>query len=403
MAEVFHLKVSFGSRAGGQLARAKSNYIEREGRYEKDGEELEHKEHGNMPEWAQDDPGKYWEAADENERANGRLYSEVQFALPKELSEKARREQFVTDNSTPIVAAYGQMKPGDLHLNYPRKRGNSTSPKVAVLDRNCCPLSSECASTPATGKTQVAWGHDGKDYLSVQLPCHYTELMPGINWGYVDEIFTPAFWKYQSYMKRACCQYHNHRLGHSLMEEVSVCLLGGYGMPAELGLAAFVRLRDQHLLCGTASDEDIETALSSPFLISGKPRKYRFARQKARYLSATLSTLHKASPPEHPKELRDYLATLHGIGLKTASWVVRNHFGSDDVAILDVHIIRAGITVGLFDKKADPNQNYYDLEDRFLAFCRALEEPASLLDAIMWDYMRRIGPAAFANKQRRTQ
>ena len=32
-------------------------------RYEKDGEELEHKEHGNMPEWAEDDPGKYWEAA----------------------------------------------------------------------------------------------------------------------------------------------------------------------------------------------------------------------------------------------------------------------------------------------------------------------------------------------------
>ena len=89
---VFHLKVSFGSRAGGQLARAKSDYIEREGRYEKDGEELEHKEHGNMPEWAEDDPGKYWEAADEHERANGRLYSEVQFALPKELSEAERRE-----------------------------------------------------------------------------------------------------------------------------------------------------------------------------------------------------------------------------------------------------------------------------------------------------------------------
>ena len=89
---VFHLKASFGSRAGGQSALAKSDYIEREGRYEKDGEELEHKEHGNMPEWAEDDPGAYWEAADEHERANGRLYSEVQFALPKELGEADRRE-----------------------------------------------------------------------------------------------------------------------------------------------------------------------------------------------------------------------------------------------------------------------------------------------------------------------
>ena len=89
---VFHLKASFGSRAGGQSARAKSQYIEREGRYEKDAEELEHKEHENMPEWAEDDAGKYWEAADEHERANGRLYSEVQFALPKELNEDERRE-----------------------------------------------------------------------------------------------------------------------------------------------------------------------------------------------------------------------------------------------------------------------------------------------------------------------
>ena len=88
---VYHLKVSFGSRAGGQSARAKSDYIEREGRYGKDGEELEHKEHGNMPEWARDEPKKYWQAADENERANGRLYSEVQFALPQELSAAERR------------------------------------------------------------------------------------------------------------------------------------------------------------------------------------------------------------------------------------------------------------------------------------------------------------------------
>ena len=89
---VYHLKVSFGSRAGGQSACAKSDYIGREGKYEKDAEELEHTEHGNMPEWARSDPAKYWQAADENERANGRLYSEVQFALPQELSADGRRE-----------------------------------------------------------------------------------------------------------------------------------------------------------------------------------------------------------------------------------------------------------------------------------------------------------------------
>ena len=89
---VFHLKVSVGSRAGGQLARAKADYIEREGRYERDREELEHRESDNMPEWAKEDPRSYWEAADEHERANGSLFREIQFALPRELNEQERRE-----------------------------------------------------------------------------------------------------------------------------------------------------------------------------------------------------------------------------------------------------------------------------------------------------------------------
>ena len=93
---VYHLKVGFGSRAGGQSASAKNDYIERDGRYAADGEEREeereHVEHGHMPAWAQDDPHAYWQAADEHERANGRLYSEVQFALPRELDAGGRRE-----------------------------------------------------------------------------------------------------------------------------------------------------------------------------------------------------------------------------------------------------------------------------------------------------------------------
>ena len=89
---VYHLKVSVGSRAGGQSAVAKDDYIEREGRYEKDREELEHSESDRMPEWAEEDPRSYWKAADEHERANGSLFREITFALPKELNEGQRRE-----------------------------------------------------------------------------------------------------------------------------------------------------------------------------------------------------------------------------------------------------------------------------------------------------------------------
>ena len=84
---VYHLKASIGSRGGGQSAAAKNAYICREGRYAGDADELLYREDGNMPQWAQDEPGHYWQAADDGERANGSLYREVQFALPQELGE----------------------------------------------------------------------------------------------------------------------------------------------------------------------------------------------------------------------------------------------------------------------------------------------------------------------------
>ena len=89
---IYDLTVSIGSRSGGHSASAKDEYIEREGRYEEDASELEHSESGNMPEWAEEDSHAYWEAADEHERVNGRLYREVEFALPNELDEGERRE-----------------------------------------------------------------------------------------------------------------------------------------------------------------------------------------------------------------------------------------------------------------------------------------------------------------------
>ena len=89
---IYHLNLNVGSRSGGQSARAKSEYIEREGKYEKDSEELEYRESGNMPGWAADDPRAYWSAADEHERANGRLFVQVECSLPKELNEAEQRK-----------------------------------------------------------------------------------------------------------------------------------------------------------------------------------------------------------------------------------------------------------------------------------------------------------------------
>lgn len=87
---IYHLHLSHGSRAGGQSASAKADYITRDGRYaERSG--LSHTESINMPSWA-DTPQAFWRGADEWSRANGRLFTEVEVALPAELSQAEQVE-----------------------------------------------------------------------------------------------------------------------------------------------------------------------------------------------------------------------------------------------------------------------------------------------------------------------
>lgn len=82
---IYHLTAKTVSRGESASAAARSDYIERSGRYASDHAELLHKGHGNMPAWAESCPRNYWEAADAHERANGRLFKQLEFALPKEL------------------------------------------------------------------------------------------------------------------------------------------------------------------------------------------------------------------------------------------------------------------------------------------------------------------------------
>mgnify|MGYP003623235088 CR=1 FL=1 len=83
---IYHLTEKTVFRGSSVSAAVRGDYIERCGRYACDHAELLHKGHGNMPEWASEAPRNYWEAADVHERANGRLFKQLEFALPKELS-----------------------------------------------------------------------------------------------------------------------------------------------------------------------------------------------------------------------------------------------------------------------------------------------------------------------------
>ncbi len=233
---------------------------------------------------------------------------------------------------------------------------------------------------------------------TLRLPAPQVLVLPGVAWGQFDALLTPAYWRGQSWQYQLLGWYADLRLGRTLVEEVAACLLGGYGMPAELGLAAYQRLRDRDLLTGRPDETAIKSALIEPFKMSGGNRRYRFPNQKARYLTACLERLSTFEEPENDLELRDSLAAFPGVGLKTASWITRNYRSSDAVAIVDVHILRAGRALQLFPLCWTPQSHYRQLEARFLTFAQAIEIPAGLLDGVMWDHMRRL-PARGAGTQ----
>lgn len=84
---IFHLTAKTGSAAKGQSGLAKSNYIKREGKYlnRKNDDVVLLKEDLFMPDWAETG-ADFWRAADQNERANARIFKELEFALPRELT-----------------------------------------------------------------------------------------------------------------------------------------------------------------------------------------------------------------------------------------------------------------------------------------------------------------------------
>lgn len=234
----------------------------------------------------------------------------------------------------------------------------------------------------------VAW-HMVKQFVNC-FPSENEEVLPGIKWGNYNQLYTPAFWKLQYVLSSFSDNINNHRLADTIIDEIVMCILGGYGIPSEMGVMAFNRLKEDNLINKHQNFDSLYSALSKPFINkNGKMVHYRFHNQKSKYIYKFLNRSDlDCIPQENDLELRSWLLTINGIGLKTASWITRNWLKSDNVAILDIHVLRAGILTGFFEKNITPSFDYLLLEKKYLQFCVAIQVLASNMDAIIWSYMK---------------
>lgn len=211
----------------------------------------------------------------------------------------------------------------------------------------------------------------------------------GFAWGEPWHIGTAAFWVDQCQQADAA----NLRLGRDLFEEVVACLLGGWGVPGDIGVAAFVRLQEERLLEPPVDSDAIESALNEPLVVTGRtqPVRYRFPKQRSVRIAGAAAVLDAADVPEEPVALRNWLAEhVPGVGLKTASWIVRNLAADAPVAVIDVHVRRAGLGAGFFDPVWQLPRDYGRFEDAFVEVARRGDVLPGQLDHAVWSTLSSV-------------
>ncbi len=245
---------------------------------------------------------------------------------------------------------------------------------------------------------QEVWAGFGETARLVTLPPTDAEVMPGVLWGSAGFFNTPAYWAVRCNWEEEIPDYVTR---NSLLRETVFCLLGGYGIRYEVNAAAYDRFEKNGFFeapLGTFVEATIRGWLLEPLTVEDRQVRYRFPNQRAGRIAGICKVRHIFESTGYcASELRNALMAIEGIGPKTASWIVRNCLGSDEVAIIDVHLIRACQHMSLFPQKLALPRDYAELEEKFLQFSHAINVRPSVLDAVMWSEVRKA-PALVAGR-----
>lgn len=186
--------------------------------------------------------------------------------------------------------------------------------------------------------------------------------------------------------------------------EFLFCLLGGHGVTFELARSAVAVLSGLEIFKGDWSVEELEAVLATelakpqfqPVRRDGSLRRYRYPRRKARLIARAAAWVAQRGPLREAiltlnddEARRDFLCECPGVGLKTASWLLRNIGLGESLAIIDVHVLRA-LTAARRIREARLPKDYRRVEQRFLKWCEELGAPPAAFDLMLWEWQRTL-------------
>lgn len=184
--------------------------------------------------------------------------------------------------------------------------------------------------------------------------------------------------------------------------ELLFCLLGGHAVSYELARSATDLCERLDVFAGHWKPDALQAELTDelnrpqflPLKRDGTPRRYRYPRRKAQLIVAARAWLLERPALtvdllglDDERDRRAHLCGCPGIGPKTASWLLRNLGYAQNLAVLDVHVLRAMATAGVLPNARLP-QDYEQIETSFLAWCEDIQAPPAAFDLFLWEFQR---------------
>lgn len=202
--------------------------------------------------------------------------------------------------------------------------------------------------------------------------------------------------------------YNIQDYNESLVEEFFFVVLGGFGISYELNLSALKVLKEKNLLDSKLFKtkktlistiellkNEFGTKQFEPQTKSKSLRKYRFIDTKSITVAEAGCWLWNECNWNLGKKLqilgddsREWLCNCPGIGLKSASWFLRNIGYSDNYAVLDVHILRFVSKIGIEVPKTLSEKAYLNIENVLRELCDNIGINLGKMDFLLWNLSR---------------
>lgn len=188
-----------------------------------------------------------------------------------------------------------------------------------------------------------------------------------------------------------------------LIDEFFFILLGGFGISYELNKSGLEIVKSKGLLnrelytdnwCTLAENlirEEFSIKQFEPITKSNEHRKYRFIEGKPTVIASAGNWLYNESNwnlndllNKHGMKSREKLCECPGIGMKSASWFLRNVGYNDNYAVFDVHILRFIARIGIDVPNVISERVYIYLEDILRDVCNKIGVSLGKMDYLLW-------------------